>query len=64
MNKAEKKALVSGNVIVLGIDIAKKNHWARMFSPTGVDAVKPFSFQNSRDGFYRLVPKVLDVKRQ
>jgi hypothetical protein len=29
VNKAKKKALVTGNVIMVGVDIAKKKHWAR-----------------------------------
>lgn len=61
MNKAKKKALVTGNVIVVGVDIAKKRHWARIYNPVGLDIVKPFPFQNTREGFYRLVSKILEL---
>ncbi|GAW93398.1 transposase IS116/IS110/IS902 family protein, partial [Calderihabitans maritimus] len=50
MKKAEKKALVTGDVIIVGVDIAKKKHWARIYNPVGLDVVKPFSFQNTKDG--------------
>lgn len=62
MNKVDKKALVSGNVIVVRVDVAKKKHWARIYNSIGLDVVKPFSFQNNRDGFHRLVSKVLVSK--
>ncbi|GAW92209.1 hypothetical protein KKC1_13670, partial [Calderihabitans maritimus] len=33
MKKAEKKASVTGDVIIVGVDIAKKKHWARIYNP-------------------------------
>jgi len=64
MNKSKKKALVTGNVIVVGVDIAKKKHWARIYNPIGLDVVKPFCFQNTRDGFYRLVSKIQEARHK
>lgn len=64
MNKAKKKALVMGNVIVVGVDIAKKEHWARIYNPVGLDVVRPFPFQNNREGFYRLVSKILEAQQK
>lgn len=64
MNKAKKKALVTGSVIVVGVDIAKKKHWARIYNQVGLDVVKPFSFQNTKDGFYRLVSKIMEAKQK
>jgi len=62
VNKAKKKALVMGNVIVVGVDIAKKKYWARIYNPVGLDVVKTFPFQNNREGFYRLVSKILEAQ--
>ena len=53
----------SGNVIVVGVDIANKNHWARIFAPDGLDIVKPFQFKNNREGFQRLVTKIATALR-
>jgi len=64
VNKAKKKALVTSNVIVVGVDIAKKKHWARIYNPVGLDVVKPFPFQNTREGFYRLVSKILEAQQK
>ena len=64
MDRAQKKALVSGNVIVVGVDVAKHSHWARIFNSNGLDAVKPFPFQNTRDGFSRLVAKILEAQKK
>ncbi len=58
MNVVEKKQLVYGDVLVVGIDIAKKVQWARIYSPMGVDAIKPFKFHNNREGFLRLESKI------
>lgn len=64
MQKAEKIALVRGEVLVVGVDVAKRKHFARIFDPMGLDVVKPFSFHNSRDGFLRLVSKISQAQDQ
>lgn len=65
MNKVEKKLLVhGGDVVVVGIDIAKKKHYARIYNQMDLDIIKPFSFHNSRDGFYRLVSKIIAAKEK
>jgi len=64
VSKAKKKALVTGNVIVVGVDIANKKHWARIYNSIGLDVVKPFSFQNTRNDFCRLVSKILESKQK
>lgn len=53
-----KLDLLKGAVIV-GIDIAKHKHWARITDRSGYDLIKPFAFDNTRDGFERLVSKVV-----
>lgn len=62
MQKAEKIALVYGKVLVVGVDVAKKKHFARIYNPVGLDVVKPFSFHNSRDGFWRLASKISEAQ--
>jgi len=58
INNVEKKQLVYGDVLVVGIDIAKKVHWARVLGPMGVDVIMPFKFHNTREGFIRLESKI------
>lgn len=62
MQKAQKVALVYGNVLIVGVDIAKKKHFARIYNQMGLDAVKPFSFHNSREGFLRLLSKIAEAQ--
>lgn len=56
-NRAQKLKLVrSKPTLIVGIDIAKKKHWARMIdAQTGLEVGKPFSFQNNINGFSRLL---------
>lgn len=64
MNNVEKKQLVYGDVLVVGIDIAKKVHWARVLGPMGVDVIMPFKFHNTREGFIRLESKINEARNK
>jgi len=43
----EKLMRVSEKTIIVGVDVAKKEHWARITDYQGVDLVKPIKVQNS-----------------
>jgi transposase len=43
--------------VVVGIDVAKRRHVAAIRHPDG-SIIKPFSFQNDRQGFERLISRV------
>lgn len=45
-------------MVYIGIDIAKYSHFASVVSSDGEVVVKPFSFQNSREGFLKLVEEI------
>ena len=45
-------------MVYIGIDIAKYSHFASVVSSDGEVIVKPFSFQNSREGFIKLVEEI------
>ncbi|MFZ5923973.1 MAG: IS110 family transposase, partial [Bacillota bacterium] len=62
MQKAQKLGLVYGNVLVVGVDVAKKNHFARIHNQMGLDAVKPFRFHNNKEGFYRLLSRICEAQ--
>lgn len=44
-----------------GIDIAKNKHFACVVDSNGVEIVKAFGFNNSRDGFNYLLDKLKDI---
>ncbi len=47
-------AEVSEAAVIVGVDVAKYSHWARVIDPRGRELVKPVRFENSRVGFSRL----------
>lgn len=51
--------------LIIGVDIAKKTHWARMLDGrTGLEVGHALHFHNSIDGFTRLLGKIGRVKEQ
>lgn len=55
--RAKKLAMIrSVRTVIVGVDIAKKKHWACiMDAQTEVPLGRAFSFDNTKDGFVRLV---------
>lgn len=45
-------------MVYIGIDIAKFKHFASVVSSDGKVIVKPFPFENSRQGFMKSVKKL------
>ena len=58
--RAKKLSLVRGeHTLIIGVDIAKKKHWACiMDGRTDLQVGSPFAFQNTREGFLRLLRQV------
>jgi len=54
----EKILRVTDQTIIVGIDIAKKEHWARITDYRGVDLTKPVKVKNSEDSFERLMARI------
>ncbi|MFZ5769115.1 MAG: IS110 family transposase [Bacillota bacterium] len=54
-------AEVSEAAVIVGVDVAKYSHWARVIDPRGGELVKPVRFENSRVGFSRLDPVVAEA---
>lgn len=49
--------------LIVGIDIAKKKHWARMLDGhIGIEVGSAFSFQNNTSGFSRLLARIDQAK--
>jgi transposase len=55
--RAKKLSLVRGeHTLIVGVDIAKNKHWACIMDGlTELPVGSPFAFQNTRDGFLRLL---------
>ena len=56
-SKAKRDGRIKSDIVVVGIDVAKRRHVAAIRFPDGGIA-KPFSFTNDRQGFERLVSRV------
>lgn len=64
MDRTSKIQLVRSNAVIVGVDMAKKKHFARVIDSYGIDIGKPFSFQNNIDGFIRLEGKLLQIQEK
>jgi len=53
-SQIQKIESITPDVMIVGIDVAKKKHWARIFDYRGLELTKGFSFKNNIDGFNRL----------
>jgi len=56
-SKAKCDGRIKSDIVVVGIDVAKRRHVAAIRLPDG-SIIKPFSFQNDREGFERLISRV------
>lgn len=50
-------------MIFVGIDIAKLNHFASAISSDGEIIIEPFKFTNDADGFYMLLSKLSNFRK-
>lgn len=73
MNKRNKKNKRTNNLLqireahtlIVGVDIAKKSHWARMLDgKSGIEVDTAFNFKNSTEGFERLLGRAIRAKEQ
>lgn len=57
-NSQNKKLMaITANTLIVGVDIAKKVHWARFVDYRGITFGKPFKFNNTIEGFKSIVGK-------
>lgn len=64
MNNKRNQRLnqVSEKTLIIGIDIAKRTHYACAVDYRGFELSKPYSFKQSRDGFKQFLDSVLDLR--
>ena len=59
MNTLQKRIeRITPNTIIVGIDVAKEIHWARITDHRGVDISKPVKVHNNIDGFESLLERI------
>ena len=58
----EKITRITPETIIVGIDVAKEIHWARVTDYRGIDLTKPFKVHNSTNGFESLLVKVEKIR--
>lgn len=64
MNQQAKFNMINEKTLVVGIDIAKRKHWARCHNFRGESVSKPFPFQNNKFGFQSLVQKLENYRKK
>lgn len=68
MNNKNKRSsnllqIREAHALIVGVDIAKKSHWARMLDgESGIEVDTAFNFKNSIEGFGRLLGRMSRVK--
>ena len=60
----ERIKRITDTTMIVGVDVAKEIHWARITDYRGVDLVKAFKFHNSIDGFENLLTKVEKIRKK
>src|SRR5699024_2925047 len=53
---------VSEKTLIIGIDIAKRTHYACAVDYRGYELSKSYSFKQSRDGFKQFLDSILDLR--
>jgi len=60
----EKLSRITDKAIIVGVDVAKREHWARITDYRGVDLAKPMRVYNSQDGFDKLMARIEKVRTE
>lgn len=59
----DKLRLIKEGLLILGIDIAKKLHWAQPTLHNGILVDKPFGIYNNKKSFESLLDRINDLKQ-
>ena len=59
----EKLKTITAKTIIVGVDIAKEEHWARITDSRGIEIRKPIKINNSTSGFENLL-EIVDKMKQ
>ncbi len=62
--QAEKLSVVTGNVLIVGVDIAKKKNVARFIDAHGFELCKKFTFRNDHAGMHSFVREIRGLEQR
>jgi hypothetical protein len=59
----ERIETITETTLVVGVDIAKKVHWARFIDYRGLEVGKAISFKSNREGFESIVRRIEQLRK-
>lgn len=60
----EKLEAVTFRTLIVGVDIAKHNQWARFVDCRGIEHNKALKFENNRNGFNAILARIYEICKQ
>lgn len=57
----QKLEAVTFKTLVVGVDIAKHNHWARFVDCRGIEHNKAIKFENNKNGFNDILSRIYEI---
>lgn len=60
----EKLEAVTLKTLIVGVDIAKHNQWARFVDCRGIEHNKALKFENNRNGFNTILARICEICKQ
>lgn len=57
----EKLEAITFKTLIVGVDIAKHNQWARFVDCRGIEHNKAFKFENNRNGFNAILTRIYEI---
>ena len=60
----EKLESVTFKTLVVGIDIAKHNQWARFVDCRGIEHGKALKFENNKNGFHTILTRIYEMCKE
>lgn len=59
-----KLEAITFKTLVVGVDIAKHNQWARFVDCRGVEHNKALKFENNKNGFYTILARIYEICKE
>lgn len=60
-HSTQKLEAITFNTLVVGVDIAKHNQWARFVDCRGIEHDKAIKFENNRNGFNEILARIYQI---
>jgi len=60
----DKILMITPTTLIVGVDVAKEEHWARITDSRGINLIKPFKVNNNIKGFKLLISNIVKCKEE